>query len=53
MPYNPATDIPDLSEKVFLITGGKLFTNAIAIPAMVLLVLDDLVSCSWLTTREI
>ena len=42
MAFDPATDIPDLSQKVFLVTGGKLFTNTIADPAMVLLVLDDL-----------
>ena len=41
MAFDPATDIPDLSQKVFLITGGTLFTNTIAIPAMMLLVLDD------------
>ncbi len=27
MAFDPATDIPDISKKTFVITGGKAFTN--------------------------
>lgn len=41
MAFNPATDIPDLSQRVFLVTGGKAFTSVAAILAVVVLVLGS------------
>ena len=32
MTYNPATDIPNLSQKTFLITGGRALTSRHAVP---------------------